>query len=251
MSVIITLLNVKGGVGKTTSTINLAGAMSKLKRKVLILDNDSQSNITQILNINSQYNMYDLYTNPKVTFNDCISIYNEYIYVISNTIDSAILENELYNKRNRESILKNKFAQFDNDFDYILIDNSPFLGITVQNSLVMSNYYIEIIDNSTSALQGLNMVDKVVNNLKENGLIDDLKLLGILRNRFKKRTLFNKQFNEVLQEELKAKLFDTIIYDSVKYKESVALHKTIQEYNMTYGKPFNDLYYELLYRIDS
>lgn len=250
MSVIITLINVKGGVGKTTTTINIAGAMAKLKRKVLILDNDSQSNISQILNINSQYNMYDLYTNSKVSFNDCISKYNKYIYVIPNTINSAILENELYSKRNKESILKDKYDKFnDNNFDYVLIDNSPFLGITVQNSLVVSNYYIEIIDNSTSALQGLNMVNKVVNDLRENGLINELKLLGILRNRFKKRTLFNRQLNEVLQEELKDKLFNTIIYDSVKYKEAVALHKTIQDYNMTYSKPYKDLYYELISKI--
>lgn len=249
MSYIITVINVKGGTGKTTTTINLAGSMSKLKRKVLILDNDSQSNVTQILNINSRYNMYDLYTNPKVDFTDCISMYNEYIYVIGNTIDSAILENELHNKYNRESILKNKYEAFQNDFDYVLIDNSPFLGITVQNSLAMSNYYIEIIDNSTSALQGLNMVSKVINELRENNLISNLELLGILRNRFKKRSIFNRQFDEVLEEELHDKLFRTIIYDSIKYKEAAALHKTIQEYNMIYSKPYNDLYYELLNKI--
>ncbi|OAA86339.1 ParA family protein [Clostridium coskatii] len=249
-SEVITMINVKGGVGKTTTTINLAGAMAKLKRNVLILDNDSQSNISQILNVTNQYNIYDLYTNAKITFNDCIARYDNYIYVIPNNINSAILENELYNKKARESILKDKYDKFnDNNFDYILIDNSPFLGITVQNSLVMSDYYIEIIDNSTSALQGLNMVDKVITELKENSLISDLKLLGILRNRFKKRTVFNKQLNEVLEDELKDNLFKTIIFDSVKYKEATALHKTIQDYNIKYSKPFNDLYYELINRI--
>lgn len=249
MANIITILNVKGGVGKTTTVINLAGAIAKQKHKVLIIDNDSQSNVTQILNIKSEYSLYDLYTNPKVNFEDCISQYNEGIYVIPNVIDSSILESQLHNKMSRESILKNKYEKFSHDFDFILIDNSPFLGITVQNSLVLSEYYMEVIDNSVSALQGLNMVERITNEIKDSDLNDNLKLLGILRNRFEKRTIFNKQFDEVVQEELKDSLLKTIIYDSVKYKEATALHKVIQDYSSHHSKPYKDLYYEIISRI--
>ncbi|MCB2361978.1 ParA family protein [Clostridium estertheticum] len=246
---IISLINVKGGVGKTATAINLAGAIADQKHKVLLIDNDSQSSLSQILNIKNKFTMYDLYSNSKVEFSDCIAKYNEYIHVIPNTIESSVLERELYNKKCPEHILKSKYKNFSHDYDFIIIDNSPFLGMMVQNSLCMSNYYMEIIDNSPSALQGLNMVSKIVNELKENLLIEDLKLIGILRNRFEKRTVFSRQFTEVTEEALKDDLFSAIIYDSVKYKEATAMNKTIQEYSNKHAKAYTELYYEILDRV--
>jgi chromosome partitioning protein len=246
---VISLINVKGGVGKTATAINLAGAIAYQKHKVLLIDNDSQSSLTQILKIENKFTMYDLYSNPKVSFSDCIVEYDKYIHVIPNTIESSVLERELYNKKCPEHILKFKYMNFSHDYDFIIIDNSPFLGMMVQNSLCMSDYYMEVIDNSPSALQGLNMVNKIVNELEDNRLIDNLKLIGILRNRFEKRTIFTKQFTEVTEEVLKGDLFDTIIVDSVKYKEATAMNKTIQEYSDKHAKGYTELYYEVLKRI--
>lgn len=246
---VISLINVKGGVGKTATAINLAGAIAYQKHKVLLIDNDSQSSLSQILKVENKFNMYDLYANPKVGFIDCIVKYNEYIHVIPNTIESSVLERELYNKKCPEHILKVKYSNFSHDYDFIIIDNSPFLGMMVQNSLCMSDYYMEVIDNSPSALQGLNMVNKIVNELEENRMVNDLKLIGILRNRFEKRTIFSRQFTEVTEEELKDDLFNTIILDSVKYKEATAMNKTIQEYSLKHAKGYTELYYEMTNRI--
>lgn len=250
MSDILSVVNVKGGVGKTTSVLNLAGQFAENQHKVLLIDNDSQSNLTQILNINlGKYNLYDLYSNPRVDFGDCIVKYNDFIDVIPNKIESAILESELHNKMTRETILKSKWERFENDYDCVIIDNSPFMGLCTTNALAMSNLYIEVIDNSTSALQGLNLVKNLVKNIEEDGVNDNLKLLGILRNNFDKKTIFSKQLNEVVADELKADVFDTIIYNSVKYKEATAMNQTIQEYNKKMADPYKKLYYEIIKRI--
>ncbi len=246
---IISIINVKGGVGKTTTCVNLAGQFAKQGHKILLIDNDSQSNLSQILNVEAEYNLYDLYSNPKVNFNDCIAEYNEYIDLIPNTIESAVLESELHNKITRETILKSKWNKFKNDYDVVIIDNSPFLGLCTTNAMCMSNYYIEVIDNSTSALQGLNLVDNLVRNIKENGVNDNLKLLGILRNNFDKKTIFSKQINEVITEELTEDVFKIIINNSVKYKEAVASNSTIQDYNKKYAEPYRELYYEIIKRM--
>ena len=249
MDTIISIINVKGGVGKTTSTLNIAGQFAKFGHKVLLIDNDSQSNLSQILDVDHKYNLYDLYSNSKIKVEDCIVKYNDFISIIPNTIESAILESELHNKMTRETILKNKFSNFNNYFDLIIIDNSPFLGICTTNALSMSSHYIEVIDNSTSALQGLNLVSNLVNNIKENGLNNNIKLLGVLRNNFDRKTSFSKQISEVVSEQFEEDLFTSIVYNSIKYKEAVADNKTIQEYNSKYAEPYENLYYEILSKL--
>ena len=132
---------------------------------------------------------------------------------------------DLASRMNRESILKNKLQTLPGVFDYVFVDNSPFLGILTQNSLVISDYYLAVVDNSSSSLQGLNMLNQVVEDIRDNGLNEKLDLVGILRSRFDKSTRFTKDFNTVLESKFSKEVFGTIIYNSVKYKEAAAMHK--------------------------
>lgn len=250
MAIVISIINVKGGVGKTTTAINLAGAISKQGHKVLLIDNDTQSNLTRWAGVAAEHNLYELYSNSKVKFTDCIAEYSSNIDIVTNTIDSALLESELYNKRFRETILLSKFKEFDQSYDYVLIDNSPFLGVCTTNALAMSDFYVSVIDNSVFALDGLNFVQKLVSDIVSHDTNSDLRLLGILRNNYDKKTIFSKQMNTVIEGTFTDDLFDTIIYNSVKYKEALADNKTIQDYAPKHGEPYQKLYYELMGKIN-
>ena len=155
------------------------------------------------------------------------------------------LDLELSSKGNRENILLNKLNTIPNIFDFIIIDNSPFISLQLKNSIVISDLIICPIDNSSSSLQGYNMMMKTLNTLQDDNLISN-KNIYILRNRFDKTSKFTKDFNKTVEENLKDILLNTIIFNSIKYKEAYALHTTIQEHSTEHSKVFTDLVNEIL-----
>lgn len=246
----ISIVNIKGGTGKTTTAINLCGEIASRGKKVLLVDNDPQSNVTKTFNIQSEFTLYDLYYNKKVNFDDCIVGLKENIYILPNIIKSADLDDELQGRGNKENILKNKLDSLTGNFDFMIIDNNPYKSVLLKNALTISDYYIEVIDNSLDAIEGLNMIEKTIQDLKEDRLNDKIKSIGILRSRFDKVTTFTKQFSEVMERNYEGKLFESIVYDSIKYKEARAVKKFIQEYSKEHAEVYERLYEELISRID-
>lgn len=242
----ISVVNIKGGVGKTQTTINLAGELAKQGHKTLVIDGDSQCNTTQILNAtDAEATLYDVYTDRRVGFNECIYEIQENLYLVPNSKESKKLENELNIKKDGDRVLKDKMDTLPDIFDFIIIDNPPLNGVLAKNSLIMSDYYLAVMDNSASSIQGLNDLKNLIKEIKEDGWNEDVKCLGILRNRFDKVSRFTKSFNEVLEENFSEDLLQTIVYNSVKYKEAVALHQTIQDYNKKAAKPYENLVKEI------
>jgi len=256
MPVVISIINTKGGVGKTTSSVNLCGVIASQGHKVLLIDNDCTAGATQALDVVNEkgFTMYDLYRNPKVSFDDCLVSYNDKIDIIINVVESSKLEVELNYKRNtKETMLKSKYDIFDHktNYDYIIIDNAPNVGLVNLNAMAMSDYFITVIDKSPFSLKGLVLMEGLVDEMKEINLNNNLKLLGILRNNFDKTTIFSRQISQIVEERFQKDLFKTIIYNSVKYVEAVTAHKPIGEYlkGGKYVDAYKDLYYEIIDRI--
>lgn len=123
------------------------------------------------------------------------------------------LDLELSSKGNRENILLNKLNTIPKIFDFVIIDNSPFISLQMKNSIVISDLILCPIDNSSSSLQGYNMMQKTLNSLQDDNLISKKDIL-VLRNRFDKTSKFTKDFNKTVEEVLKNNLLNTIIFNS-------------------------------------
>lgn len=261
----ISVTNIKGGVGKTTTAINLAYELAK-DNSVLLIDADPQCNASYVLGkvlcANIDVTLYELLTDKDVAIDDG-AVYNvdgeaqipfdskpsNGVYLIHGSILEKDLEDKLANRINRESILKRKINKMLGEVDYIIIDTSPFLGITTKNALVASDYLLVVVDNSASALQGCKDIFKTYNEIKESGLNDSVEILGILRNHLDKNTRFTKDFNEAVEKAYGDILFKTIVHTSIKYKEALAEKKAICDYDKKMNEPYVALKEEMMERI--
>lgn len=250
---VISIANAKGGTGKTAITFNLAGTIKNNGKSVLLIDNDVQGNLTQAFNVNvkGKYTMYDIFTDKRIGFNDVIVNVEDKIDIIPNSIDSSELEDMLSSKGMRDAILQRKFETIPSNYDYVLIDNSPYIGTQVKNAIAISDCYIGVIDTSIDSLKGLQILErKIKNDIIETLLNTNIKCLGIIWNMYNPRTNFGKEMAQYLNENLNDKLFKTTIKDTVKIKEARALNSTVDKLNKNLKTTFNDIYEEITSRIN-
>lgn len=249
---VISIANAKGGTGKSTITFNLAGIIASNGKSTLVIDNDCQGNVTSAFNVNvkGKYTMYDIFTDKKVGFDDAILKIEENIDIIPNNIISSELEDELAKQGMRDAILQRKLDSLPQKYDYVLIDNSPYIGTQVKNALGISDYYLGVIDTSIDALIGLNILDKKIkNDVIETHLNTKIKLLGVVWNMHNIRTNFGKEISDYLIENLKGKIFETKIKETVKIKEARGMNTTVDKFNKELNCDFNLLYNEIKCKI--
>lgn len=175
---IITITNNKGGVGKTSSTLNIGAALARLGHKVLLIDLDAQTNLSSCFGVDSRPNHHiGTFMLKESTQNDCI-VQAHGMSLIPASVDLPEYENKIQNKPRREDILAQRLAPVKGSFDYILMDCPPNLGTFTTNSIFASDYFITPMEASTFAYKGIAVLMERMNEYYESGA--EIQFLGLL-----------------------------------------------------------------------
>ena len=228
MGMIISLLNHKGGVGKTTSAINIGAGLVELGKKVLLIDLDPQANLTLSLGIPRQ----------RVSIYEALRGESELepftvkpgMDVVTSSLDLSGAEMELINEAGREYILRELFAPLQDQYDFILIDCPPSLLLLTLNALTCSKYVIIPLQTEFLALQGLAKIKQVIDKVQFR-LNKNLEIGGVVATMYDSRRVLNRDVVETIHKYFEEKVFKTYIRDNVALAEAPAQRKDIFAYS--------------------
>ena len=222
MAKIIAIANQKGGVGKTTTSVNLSACVAAAGKRVLLIDADPQGNATSGLGLNKsaiKRSVYDVFINevsiPDVVQNTMIDT----LKIVPSHIQLAGAEVELVNMMAREQVLKNAISAVRNDYDYIFIDCPPSLGLLTLNALNAADTLLVPIQCEFYALEGRSQLMNTVRLVRKN-LNPSLDVEGVVLTMFDSRTNLSVQVVEEVKKFFKNKVYDTIIPRSVRLSEA-------------------------------
>ena len=235
MGKVLAIANQKGGVGKTTTAINLAASLAVLEKKVLIIDADPQANTTSGLNFSPEDDqkrtLYEVMIGEIDVTDSLIQTEIGSLHMIPSHINLVGAELELVDNPNRESFLKNALASIRDNYDYIIIDCSPSLGLITINSLTAADSVIIPVQPEFFALEGLGKLLQTIR-LVQSGPNPDLAIEGFVVTMFDARTKVHNQVLNELREHFKDMVFETIINRNIRLSEAPSHGKPIILYDV-------------------
>lgn len=235
MSKIIAIINQKGGVGKTTTAVNLAACLAYKGKKTLLVDSDAQGNATSGLGIdknNIELSIYDCLVDDNKISDAIIRTKYKNLSVLPSAQSLSAAEIELAYEENREFFVKKALSHVADDYDYIIIDSPPALGLLTINIMTASDSVLIPIQCEYYALEGLAQLVTTVKTIKKS-LNKQLDIEGIVATMFDKRTNLSQQVYDEVKNHFPDKAYDTVIPRNVRLSEAPSFGEPIIKYDIT------------------
>lgn len=245
MTKVISFINHKGGTGKTTSVINIGSALAKKGYKTLLVDLDSQANLSEGLGVfDAEQTLYTTFKNKSVIPEHFIA---ENLYLCPSNLDLVGFEFDVARQDYKESVLKKLLSKVIEKYDYVLFDLPPTLSTLVFNALVISKYVCIPMQVEFFAYRGLDRIMEVIKTVKENSN-PDIELLGVFLTQFNNSRTITNMIKDAVNNNFEGKLFKTKIRVNVKLVEAQAQGESIFDYDESSAgaKDYEDLTNEIL-----
>lgn len=247
---IIAVTNQKGGVGKTTTSVNLSAALAYKGKSVLLIDADPQGNTTSGVGLEKSeigLTLYDCLAEPELINKAVLKTKYRNLSVLPSSSNLSAAEIELANEDGREYFLKKTLELLEQEYDYIIIDSPPALGMLSINIMTAANSVIIPIQCEYYALEGLAQIMSTIKMIKERSN-PDIKIEGILATMYDKRTNLSEQVLEEVQKHFHEKVYKTYIPRNVRLSEAPSFGEPIIKYDITStgAKAYFDLAREVI-----